>query len=103
MAEPISRNAFKKALVIIICLAAAIVATKLYLKTIGVLILLAVLIYGMLSTRQFANEKRNLSGTIAKPDKILIGKSVQFLQYVIYGLIAIAVIKWVLGQMKMKG
>jgi len=99
MAEPISRNAFKKALVIIICIAAALIVTKLYLKTIGIIILAAIFVYALLSltTKKGGN---NSSRTAGKSNKIPLGKSVQFLQYVIYGLIVIAIVKWLTGQLK---
>ncbi|MDI6744402.1 MAG: hypothetical protein QMD07_03380 [Thermodesulfovibrionales bacterium] len=96
-----SRNTVKKALVVIVCLAAAIIVTKLYLKTIGILIVAAVVIYALLSLTKLSKEEKKASlETAGNSDKMPLGKAVQFLQYLIYGLIVIAVIKWFIGQSK---
>lgn len=93
-----SRN---KALVVIICLVAAIIVTKFYLKTISILILVGVLIYALLSLTKLPKEdKKALSVPTGKSTKMPLGKAVQFLQYLIYGLIAVTVIKWFVGQLR---
>jgi hypothetical protein len=97
MGQPVSRNAAKKALVIVVCLAAAIIVTKLYLKTIAVLILITVLVYALL-TLTTKKEKDISSGATGKSDKISFGKLIQLLQYLIYGLIAVALIRLFIGQ-----
>jgi Ca2+/Na+ antiporter len=99
MGQPISRNTVKKALVVIACLAAAIIVTKLYLKTIGILILAAIFVYALLSLTT-KKEKNTPSGAAGKSDKIPLGKAVQFLQYLIYGLIVVAIIRLLIGQPK---
>ena len=98
MGQPVSRNAVKKVLVVIICLAAAFIVTKLYLKTIGIIILAAIFVYALLSLKT-KGDKSSQSGA-TKSNKIPIGKSVQFLQYLIYGMIVIALIKLFIGQSK---
>lgn len=101
MGQPVSRNTVKKALVVIVCLAAAIIVTKLYLKTIGILILAAVLIYALLSFTKLSKEERKASlETAGSSDKMPLGKAVQFLQYLIYGLIVVAIIRLFIGQPK---
>ena len=60
MGQPVSRNTVKKALVVIVCLAAAIIVTKLYLKTIGILLLAAVVIYALLSLTKLSKEEKKL-------------------------------------------
>jgi len=99
MGQPISRNTVKKVLVVIVCLAAAIIVTKLYLKTIGILILAAIFVYALLSLTT-KKEKNAPSGAAGKSDKMPLGKSVQLLQYLIYGLIAVAIIRLFIGQPK---
>ena len=96
MGQHVSRNTVKKALVVIVCVAAAIIVTKLYLKTIGILILVAVLIYGALSFAKLSKGEKEVSSW--KGEKIPIGKAVQFLQYLIYGLIVVAIIRLFIGQ-----
>ena len=61
MGQPVSRNTVKKALVVIVCLAAAIIVTKLYLKTIGILLLAAVVIYALLSLTKLSKEEKKAS------------------------------------------
>ncbi len=105
MEQPKVRNAAQKkftiALVVITFFIAAIIITKFYLKAIGVLIFVAVLIYAALSFAKLSKgEKEVLSGTTGKSDKISFGKLIQLLQYLIYGLIAVAIIKWFIGQPK---
>jgi len=105
MEQPKSRNAAKKkftvALVVITFFIAAIIITKFYLKTIGMLMFVAVLIYGALSFAKLSKgEKEVLPETTGKNDKISFGKLIQLLQYLIYGLIAVAIIKWFIGQPK---
>ncbi len=105
MEQPKSRNAAKKkftiALVVITFFIAAIIITKFYLKTIGMLMFVAVLIYGALSFAKLSKgEKEVLAGTTEKSDKISFGKLMQLLQYLIYGLIAVAIIRLFIGQQK---
>ena len=105
MEQPKSRNAAKKnftiALVVITFFIAAIIITKFYLKAIGVLMFVAVLIYAGLSfTKLSKGEKEFLSETTGESNKISFGKLIQLLQYLIYGLIAVAIIKWFIGQPK---
>ncbi|RJQ39865.1 MAG: hypothetical protein C4550_04770 [Nitrospiraceae bacterium] len=96
-----SRNTVKKALVVIVCLAAAIIVTKLYLKTIGILLLAAVVIYALLSVTKLSKGERKASLERAgSSDKMPLGKAVQFLQYLIYGLIVVAIIRLLIGQPK---
>ena len=78
------------ALVVISFFIAAIIITKFYLKAIVVLLFMAVLIYGALSFAKLSRgEKKVLSGATGKSDKISFGKLI--LQYLIYGLIAVAI------------
>lgn len=101
MGQPVSRNTVKKALVVIVCLAAAIIVTKLYLKTIGILLLAAVVIYALLSLTKLSKEEKKASlESAGSSDKIPLGKAVQFLQYLIYGLIVVAIIRLFIGQPK---
>lgn len=44
--------------------------------------------------------KKNFTETAGKSDKISFGRLIQLLQYLIYGLIAVAIIKWFIGQPK---
>ena len=99
MGQHVSRNTVKKALVVIVCVAAAIIVTKLYLKTIGILLLAAVLIYALLSLTKLSKEEKKASlESAGSSDKIPLGKAVQFLQYLIYGLIVVAIIRLFIGQ-----
>ncbi|MEK7864322.1 MAG: hypothetical protein AAB175_00735 [Nitrospirota bacterium] len=105
MEQPKSRNAAKKkftiALVVITFFIAAIIITKFYLKALGVLMFVAAIIYAALSfTKLPKGEKEVLSGTTGKSDKISFGKLIQLLQYLIYGLIAVAIIRLFIGQPK---
>jgi Ca2+/Na+ antiporter len=105
MEQPKSRNAAKKkftiALVVITFLIAAIIITKFYLKAIGVLMFVAVLIYGALSFAKLSKEEKKTSlETAGSSDKMPLGKAVQFLQYLIYALIAVAIIRLLIGQPK---
>ena len=105
MEQPKSRNAAQKkftiALVVITFFIAAIIITKFYLKTIGMLMFVAVLIYGALSFAKLSKgEKEVLPVAMGKSDKISFGKLIQLLQYLIYGLIAVALIRLFIGQPK---
>ena len=61
----------------------------------------AVLIYAVVSfTKLSKGEKEVLSGTTGESDKISFGKLIQLLQYLIYGLIAVAIIRLFIGQPK---
>ena len=103
MQQPKSRNATKKELLItllvVIFLIPAIIITKLYLKTIGILIIsAAVLIYVWVSFAKMPKEeKRAVSEAMEKSNKTPLGKAVQFLQYLIYVLIAVALIRLFIG------
>ncbi|MDP2278578.1 MAG: hypothetical protein Q8K51_10190, partial [Nitrospirota bacterium] len=103
--QPKSRNAAKKkftiALVVITFFIAAIIITKFYLKAIGVLMFVAVLIYGALSFAKLSKEEKEvLPVAMGKSDKISFDKLIQLLQYLIYALIAIAIIRLFIGQPK---
>lgn len=105
MEQPKLKNAAKKkftiALVVITFFIAAIIITKFYLKAIGILMFVAAIIYAALSFAKLSKEeKKNLPETSGKSDKISFGKLIQLLQYLIYGLIAVAIIKWFIGQLK---
>ncbi|PIV66496.1 MAG: hypothetical protein COS10_05830 [Nitrospirae bacterium CG01_land_8_20_14_3_00_44_22] len=103
MEQPKSRNTAKKkftiVLVVITFFIAAIIITKFYLKAIGSLIFAAVLIYAALSfARLSKEEKKVLPEPAGKSDKISFGKLIQLLQYLIYGLIAVAIIRLFIRQ-----
>jgi Ca2+/Na+ antiporter len=105
MEQPKSMNATKKkitiALVVITFFIAAIIITKFYLKAIGILMFVAVLIYALVSFAKLPKEeKRAVSEAMEKSNKTPFGKLIQLLQYLIYGLIAVAIIKWFIGQPK---
>ncbi len=106
MEQPKSMNAAKKkftiALVVITFFIAAIIITKFYLKTIGILIIsVAVLIYVWVSFAKMPKEeKRTVSEAMEKSNKTPLGKAVQFLQYLIYALISVAIIRLFIGQPK---
>ena len=61
----------------------------------------AAIIYAALSFTKLSKGKREvLSETTGESDKISFGKLMQLLQYLIYGLIAVAIIRLFIGQPK---
>ena len=61
----------------------------------------AAIIYAALSfTKLSKGEKKTSLETAGSSDKMPLGKAVQFLQYLIYGLIVVAIIRLLIGQPK---
>lgn len=108
-----TKKHFFALIILIAFVAVAAFVTKAYFRILGILMLAAALVYVIIVYVKFpaqqkpearfekeVTRKAEVSNQRLVPKRIPLGKVVTFLQYVIYGLIIMAVIKLLLGQIK---